>query len=81
MRYEEFLDYIECFRRGGLKVGRRVLIVHLLARGSQVKYYIGSHLHDLETIKRRRSLYEISLSKLARVGSKPKEKQFLDSGM
>ncbi|EED23191.1 hypothetical protein TSTA_066400 [Talaromyces stipitatus ATCC 10500] len=80
LRYEEFPGHVECFRRGGPKAGLRVLVVHLLAKGSRVEYYTFSHLHDLVTTKGRRSLYEIPKSELERVGSKPEVKDFPDGG-
>ncbi|AEO57119.1 hypothetical protein MYCTH_2056329 [Thermothelomyces thermophilus ATCC 42464] len=81
LRYEEFPGHVECFRRGGPRAGRRVLVVHLWAKGSQVAYYVGSHLHEMATSRSRRSLYEIPLSELDRVGSKPKHKDFPDGGI
>ncbi|CAG8005772.1 unnamed protein product [Penicillium olsonii] len=81
LRYEEFPGHVECFRRGGLKAGHRVLMVHLWAKGSRVEYYTLSHLHDLATTKGRRSLYEISQSELDRMGSKPEVKDFPDGGL
>ncbi|KAJ5860645.1 uncharacterized protein N7529_007955 [Penicillium soppii] len=81
LRYEEFPGHVECFRRGGLKAGRRVLVVHLWAKGSRVEYYTLSHLHDLATTKGRRSLYEIPQSELDRMGSKPEVKDFPDGGL
>lgn len=81
MRYEEFPGHIECFRRGGPKAGRRVLMLHVLARGSIVEYYNGSHLHHLETTKGKRSWHEISSSEMVRIGSKGIEKDFADGGM
>ncbi|KAK4118164.1 hypothetical protein N657DRAFT_667302 [Parathielavia appendiculata] len=81
LRYEEFPGHIECFRRGGRKAGRLVLTVHLWAKGSQVAYYAGSHLHDMATSRGRRSLHEIPLSELSRVGSNPKHKEFPDGGL
>ncbi|KAI0388406.1 hypothetical protein F5Y17DRAFT_452932 [Xylariaceae sp. FL0594] len=81
LRYEEFPGHVECFRRGGPKAGRGVLTVHLWAKGSQVAYYVGSHLHDMVTTRGKRSLHEIPLSELDRVGSKPEEKEFPDGGI
>ncbi|KAK3328704.1 hypothetical protein B0T19DRAFT_357440 [Cercophora scortea] len=80
LRYEDFPGHVECFRRGGPKAGRRVLMVHLWAKGSRVAYYVGSHLHDMATSRGRRSLYEIPLSELDRVGSEPEHKEFPDGG-
>ncbi|KAJ5556654.1 hypothetical protein N7513_001775 [Penicillium frequentans] len=81
LRYEEFPGHVECFRRGGPKAGRRVLMVHLWAKGSRVEYYARSHLHDLATTRGRRSLYEISQSELDHVGSRPEVKDFPDGGL
>jgi len=81
LRYEEFPGHVECFRRGGPKAGRRVLAVHLWAKGSRVEYNAGSHLHDLATTKGRRSLHEISQSELARVGSRHEPKHFPNGGL
>nr|CDP29022.1 Putative protein of unknown function [Podospora anserina S mat+] len=79
LRYGEFPGNVECFRRGGPKAGRYVLMVHLWAKGSQVAYYVGSHHHNITTSRDNRSLYEIPLSELNRVGSKPKHKESPDS--
>jgi hypothetical protein len=46
-----------------------------------VDYYVSSHLHSLETTKGIRSLHEIPPSELARVNSKPEEKNFPDGSM
>ncbi|KAJ6001019.1 hypothetical protein N7481_001428 [Penicillium waksmanii] len=81
LRYEEFPGHVECFRRGGPKAGRRVLMVHLWAKGSRVEYYTLSHTHNLATTKGRRSLYEIPQSELDRVGSQPEVKDFPDGGL
>ncbi len=56
-------------------------MLHLWAKGSAVEYRVGSHLHDLATTKGRRSLYELSYSELAHVGSKPEPKEFPDGGL
>ncbi|KAM7188712.1 hypothetical protein V8F33_010482 [Rhypophila sp. PSN 637] len=81
LRYEQFPGHVECFRKGGPRAGRRVLTVHLWAKGSEVAYYVGSHLHDLGTVTGRRSLHEIPHSELNRVGSEPRVKYFPHGGL
>ncbi|KAH6705875.1 hypothetical protein EV126DRAFT_178783 [Verticillium dahliae] len=71
LRYKEYPGHVECFRRGGLEAGRRVLMVQLWAAGSQLDYYPRSHLHKMDTFRSRRSLNEILPSELDRVGLKP----------
>ncbi|PMD66313.1 uncharacterized protein K444DRAFT_518083 [Hyaloscypha bicolor E] len=60
LRYIVYPGHIICFRRGSLKAGRQALVVYLLAKGSRVSYYSGSHNHFLPTIKELRFLNEIS---------------------
>jgi len=76
LRYEEYPNHIECFRRGGLKAGRKVFVVHVWSRGSEVEYYAGSHDHELVTTRSLRSLHEIPSSELARVGCVADKKKF-----
>lgn len=56
-------------------------MVHVWSKGSQVDYYVGSHLHNLNTKKGLRSVYEIPLSELNRVGCEPDKKEFPDGGL
>merc|ERR1712093_113440 len=72
---------IVCFRKGGPKAGRRVLAVHLLAKGSRVSYCGGSHEQFLPTTEGRRFLNEISQSALDEVGCQCEEKTFPDGGL
>ncbi|KAG4425785.1 hypothetical protein IFR04_000992 [Cadophora malorum] len=81
LRYIAYPGHISCFRRGGPKAGRRALAVHLLAKGSRVGYYSGSHNHDLPTTKGIRFLNEISQSALDEVGCQCEEKAFPDGGL
>jgi hypothetical protein len=81
LRYEEHPNHVECFRRGGPKAGRRLMVVHICSKGSSVDYYAGSHLHDLETSKGLRSLHEIPFPELQRVGCVPDTREFKDGGL
>jgi hypothetical protein len=81
LRYIEYPGHILCFRRGGPKARRQALAVHLLAKGSRVGYYGGSHHHFLPTTKGIRLLHKISLSALDEVGCQYKEKEFPDGGL
>ncbi|KAH8586091.1 hypothetical protein B0O99DRAFT_529398, partial [Bisporella sp. PMI_857] len=58
LRYIVYSGHILCFRRSGLKAGRRALAVYLLAKGSRVGYY-GLHHYFLLTTKGIRFLNEI----------------------
>ncbi|KAH7151931.1 hypothetical protein B0J13DRAFT_582863 [Dactylonectria estremocensis] len=81
LRYEEYPDHVECWRRGGRNAGRRVFMVHVWSKGARVDYYVGSHLHALDTTKGLRSVYEIPSSELNRVGCEPETKEFVDGGI
>jgi len=81
LRYMAYPGHIVCFRKGGPKAGRRVLAVHLLAKGSRVSYCGGSHEQFLPTTEGRRFLNEISQSALDEVGCQCEEKTFPDGGL
>ncbi|KAL2282147.1 hypothetical protein FJTKL_11187 [Diaporthe vaccinii] len=81
LRYQDYKGHIECFRRGGQKAGRNVLMIHCWAKGSQVNYFPRSHLHDLDTTIGKRSLYEVDQSKLELAGLSPHEQLFPDGGL
>jgi len=81
LRYIEYPGHILCFRKGGPLAGRRVLGIQLLARGSRIDYYSGSHHHHLPTINGKRFLYEISKSSMDEVGCPCEEKEFPDGGL
>lgn len=81
LRYEEYPNHIECFRRGGPKAGRKVFVVQVWSRGSEVDYYAGSHDHELVTTRSLRSLYEIPSSELARVRCVADKKKFEDGAL
>lgn len=52
LQYSGRLGPIEGFRTGGREAGLRILLVLVLAKGSQVIYYQGSHLHDLPVLEK-----------------------------
>jgi len=81
LRYKAYPDHISCFRKGGREAGRRVLAVHLLAKGSRVSYWGGSHQHALPTIVGSRLLFEISPSALTIAGCKCEEKEYPNGGL
>ncbi|PVH69048.1 hypothetical protein DL98DRAFT_506210 [Cadophora sp. DSE1049] len=81
LRYKAHPGHILCFRRGGPKAGRRTVVVHLLPKESRVRYYGGSHRHELPTTEGKRLLYEVSESALAVVGCQSEEKGFPDGGL
>ncbi|KAJ3494997.1 hypothetical protein NLG97_g3709 [Lecanicillium saksenae] len=81
LRYEEYPNHIECFRRGGLKAGRKVFVVQVWSRDSEVDYYAGSHDHELVTTRSLRSLHEIPSSELARVGCVADKKKFANGAL
>ncbi|KAK0628276.1 hypothetical protein B0T17DRAFT_486756 [Bombardia bombarda] len=81
LRYEQYPGHIVCLRRPGPKAGRRVLTVHLWARGSLVEYYRGSHLHELPVEKEKKSLYRIHEAALDQAGCPAVEKTFTVGGL
>lgn len=81
LRYEELPNHIECFRRGGLKAGRKLVAVQVCAKGSEVDYYSGSHEHELETSRSLRSLHKISSSELARVHCVADRREFKEGAL
>ena len=72
---------IECFIRGGRKAGQCALAVHLLAKGSAIEYWPGSHLHDFPTTKNGRSMYETSEAALQDACLRLRSEQFNNGGM
>lgn len=81
LRYEEHVNHVECFRRGGQSAGRRVFMIHVWSRGSHVDYYAGSHLHNLNTTRGLRSVWEVAMSELDRVRCVPDRRTFPDGGL
>ncbi|RTE71387.1 hypothetical protein BHE90_014214 [Fusarium euwallaceae] len=81
LRYKAYPGHIVCFRAGGPKAGRRALLVQLWAKGSQVKYYGGSHLHDMPKKEGARLLWENQPSALAEVGCVATKKDFPNGGV
>lgn len=81
LRYEAYLDHIQCFRRGGRNAGRRVFMIHVWSKGSQVDYYTGSHLHTFETTRGLRSIYEVQSEELRRAGCEPEARDFASGGL
>ncbi|EWZ78676.1 hypothetical protein FOWG_17095 [Fusarium oxysporum f. sp. lycopersici MN25] len=73
--------YIECFRRGGPDAGRRVFVVHVCSKQSQIIYYAGSHLHRFETTVGARSNYEVSQEQLSHAGCEPRVMGFPDGAL
>ncbi|KAG8422544.1 hypothetical protein J3459_010285 [Metarhizium acridum] len=71
----------ECFIKGGLKAGRRAVVVHLMPRGSELRYWPGSHLHNLPTTEGKRSTYEVEESDLKDAGLIPQNIQFVSGAM
>ncbi|KAI0804239.1 hypothetical protein GGR55DRAFT_691098 [Xylaria sp. FL0064] len=65
LRYGNRPGFVECHVKGGPKAGRLALMVHVLARGSRVDYYRGSHIHELRTIEGQRGLYEVDALEVA----------------
>ena len=81
LRYENHVGHIECFRKGGPTAGRRVLVVQVWSKGSEVDYFVGSHRHKLEAVNGKRSLHEVERSELERYNCKPEEKVFESGAM
>ncbi|KAM4058165.1 hypothetical protein HRG_014529 [Hirsutella rhossiliensis] len=81
LRYKAYPGHIVCFRSGGPKAGRRRLLVHLLAKGTQVGYWSHSHEHELPTTEGKRLLHELSESALVEVGCRCKVEEFPSGGI
>lgn len=81
LRYQALPGHIECFRRGGVKAGMRVLVVQQWAKGSRAAFHSGSHLHDLPTEKGERSLHETTQLALTTAGCKASEWDFPHGGL
>ncbi|KFY54518.1 hypothetical protein V496_07245 [Pseudogymnoascus sp. VKM F-4515 (FW-2607)] len=78
LRYGAYPGHILCFRSGG---GPQVLVVHLLAKESQVCYYGGSHQHELPVEEGKRLLYETTPSELDAKDCIPVEWKFPRGGL
>ena len=78
LRYGAYPGHILCFRSGG---GPQVLVVHLLAKESQVCYYGGSHQHKLPVEEGKRLLYETTPSELDAKDCIPVEWKFPRGGL
>ena len=79
LRYAAYPGHIECFLGGGPKVGRRVLMVHLLAKMSRVYYFGGSHLLELPAKPGEKDTLEIPESAIPE-SCQPRRKDFVDGG-
>ncbi|EFY90726.1 hypothetical protein MAC_03306 [Metarhizium acridum CQMa 102] len=67
--------------RGGPKAGRRCLLVHLIGKGSQIRYRRQSHLHDLPAVEnKKRSLHETSSAAYDEAGCEAEIMTFPDGG-
>lgn len=80
LRYGALPGHIECFLTGGQQAGRRILMVHLLAKGSCVDFYAYSHLHAFSAKKGDRSTHELSRTMLRRAGCEVREKNYSVGG-
>ncbi|KAF5122359.1 hypothetical protein E5D57_012836 [Metarhizium anisopliae] len=81
LRYEEYPGHILHFRQGGPKAGRRCLLVHLIGKGSQIRYRRQSHLHDLPAVEnKKRSLHETSSAAYDEAGCEAEIMTFPDGG-
>lgn len=76
LRYKAYPGHVICFRGGGPKAGRRRLMVHLLASGSQVGYWGRSHVHELPTVETEYLFYEIPQPSLDEAGLEATDLQF-----
>ncbi|KAK1754138.1 hypothetical protein QBC47DRAFT_385845 [Echria macrotheca] len=79
LRYTANPGHVICFRRGGPEAGRRRLMVHLMARGSQVVYWSRSHLQKLLWLETEYRYYEIPAPTLVNAGLKGEDLEFKDS--
>jgi hypothetical protein len=80
LRYRAYPGHVICFRGGGPKAGRRRFMVHLLSRGSQIKYYGRSHLHELPTEETDYLFYEVPQAALDQAGLHGEVLDFDDGG-
>ncbi|POR30956.1 Uncharacterized protein TPAR_08841 [Tolypocladium paradoxum] len=72
---------IECFLKGGSEAGRVALLVHLLPRGSRLRYFPGSHLRNLPTREHERATYEVKESALEQAGLFAENEVLRDGGI
>ncbi|PNY23835.1 Uncharacterized protein TCAP_06223 [Tolypocladium capitatum] len=72
---------IECFLKGGSEAGRVALLIHLLPKGSRLRYSPGSHLHDLPTEEYERSSYKVEECALEKAGLSVENEMFEDGGI
>jgi hypothetical protein len=75
LRYGALPGHIESFL-GGRDAGRDALVVHLLAKSSQVDYYAKSHLHVFPAEKGARFTREPPRSALQEAGCEAHNKNF-----
>ncbi|KAJ4179570.1 hypothetical protein NW767_014582 [Fusarium falciforme] len=68
IRYRAYPGHTICFRGGGPEAGRRRLMVHLFAKGSEIRYYVRSHLRKLPTQKTEFLFYEIPQPAMVEAG-------------
>jgi hypothetical protein len=73
LRYRAYPGHTICFRAGGPEAGRRRLMVHLFAKGSEVRYYLRSHLQKLPTQKTEFFFYEVPHPVIVEAGFERKD--------
>jgi len=81
LRYTANPGHVLCFRSGGPEAGRRRLMVHLMAKGSQVGYWGRSHLRKLTWLETDYGFYEIPEHSLVGAGLKREDLEFNDSDL
>ncbi|KAI1496548.1 hypothetical protein F5X99DRAFT_422024 [Biscogniauxia marginata] len=81
LRYTAKPGRIICFRGGGPKALQPRFMVHLLAKGSQVVYYGGSHLVELPMKETEYLFYETLKSDLDQACLKGKVLEFEHGGL
>ncbi|KAK4071304.1 hypothetical protein Purlil1_13471 [Purpureocillium lilacinum] len=81
LRYRAYPGHIVCFRSGGPKAGRRRMLVHLLAKGTQVSYWSHSHKHALPVLEGKRLLHELAEHDLVQAGCTCRMEEFPEGGI
>lgn len=81
LRYTAKPGRIICFRGGGPKARGPRFMVHLLARGSKMVYYGGSHLVELPVMETEYRYYETLQPDLDQAGFTGKYCEFKDGGL
>lgn len=80
LRFGAFPDNIECYRKGGIDAGLKVLVVQHLCKGSKVEFFPGSHLLNLPTKTGVRLLLETTRDDLIRAGCRSVVEDYPDGG-